>query len=261
MLKKQYGQLLLDAIRETLETMAFAEVVPYSIKIGETELIDPKELQASTSVPQGQVSPPSAAQDSDPWGATPETNAASNDGWGAVSSSVTPALWEHPLDAWGENVSFPTPDEMGCNPKERIDFEQLVAEQDDWCWSEIKVNSPELYSLWFIVSKKLAVELARTMYAGEDFHLDDPALRDIIAELTNVLAGRLMLLLEDLIGKFTLEVPRTGTGQPTLPDHSQFETVMCKVLVDASYPVISSACFKERVLQDAAPLSLCATQE
>ncbi|MCL2347546.1 MAG: hypothetical protein FWC50_04715 [Planctomycetaceae bacterium] len=264
MLKKQYGQLLLDAIRETLETMAFAEVVPYSIKIGETELIDPDELQITTNMPQimpqSQISPPSAAPDSDSWGETPETETISTDTWG-TASPVTPVMWDRPLDAWGENTPFPAPEDMGSNLKERIDFEHLIAEQEDWCWAEIKVNSAELHSIWFIVSKKLAVELARTMYAGEDFHLDNPVLRDIIAELTNVLAGRLMLLLEDMIGKFTLEVPRTGTGQPVLPDHTQFETVLCKVLVDASYPVMSSICFKKKASQNTVTLSQYATQE
>jgi hypothetical protein len=45
----QYGQLLLQAISETLETMAFAEIVPYSMKIGNRELLNPGELRTAAS--------------------------------------------------------------------------------------------------------------------------------------------------------------------------------------------------------------------
>lgn len=224
---EQYGQLLFDAIRETLETMAFAEVVPYSMKIGDKELVDPDKLRA-----------------------TVRANSASTDvHQGAGESPVTEQMWANPLDSWGEIAAAPDSEvenKNEANLAEKIDFDKLMDDQEDWCWARLKVNSQELDSIWLIVSKQLAVELARTMYAGDDFHLDNPALRDIIAELTNVLGGRLMLLLEEIIGKFTLEVPVTGTGRPELPDDMEFETVMCKVFVDGHYPVISVLCFKDK---------------
>jgi hypothetical protein len=37
MLPQKFGNLLFNAVRETLETMAFAEVIPCSIRIGDQE--------------------------------------------------------------------------------------------------------------------------------------------------------------------------------------------------------------------------------
>ena len=253
---EQYGQFLLDAIRETLETMAFAEIVPWSIMIGEKELVHRDELRAS--VPHNA----SAASWGGGWDQTPETdteaepdvwgNASaaqpsgpdSSDAWETDATPITDRMWANPLDAWEENAVLPIPEAAEADTTEPVDFDKLVTKQDDWCWASMEVNSPELDCIWFIVSKQLAQELACTMYAGEDFQLDNPALRDIISELTNVLGGRLMLLLEDMVGKFTLEVPTTGTGQPDLSDNTQHETVTCKVLVDNAYPIICVMSFK-----------------
>ena len=268
---EQYGQLLLDAIRETLETMAFAEIVPWSIMIGDKELISRDELReavqhkmSSTSLGCGwdqssevesepnawgetSAAQPSLPESSDAWG---ETSAAQpllpepSEARGAGASPITDRMWANPLDAWEENVTLPIPEATEPNATEQLDFDTMVKKQNDWCWASMRVNSPELDCIWFIVSQQLARELARTMYAGDDFQLDNPALRDIIAELTNVLGGRLMLLLEVILGKFTLEVPSTGTGYPELPDNVQHETVTCKVFVDSTYPVICVLSFK-----------------
>jgi hypothetical protein len=123
-----------------------------------------------------------------------------------------------------------------------VDFDSLI-ESGELCWARLKVNSPDIDSIWFIASSQLAMELARTMYAGEELTTESPVLRDMIAELTNVLGGRMMLLLEDILGKFTLQVPETGTGMPELPDST--ESVVCKVLVDGSYPVLASMSFPQ----------------
>ena len=264
---EEYGQLLMEAIRETMETMAFAEIVPYSMKIGDKELVDIKELSttvnrnpATTSWGSGWDEASGDDSESDAWGETPacgETPKAqplmpesSGDAWGsrgADAMPITDSIWANPLDAWEENVAIPIPEPdliHTDDQSERVDFEKLVSEQNDWCWACMGVNSPVLDCIWFIVSKQLAQELARTMYAGDNFQLDNPVLRDIIAELTNVLGGRLMLLLEEIGGKFTLEVPATGTGHPDLSDKDNHEKVTCKVLVDGHYPVISVMFFK-----------------
>jgi hypothetical protein len=261
---EQYGQLLMNAMRETLETMAFAEIVPYSMKIDDKELMSSEELQAAAAHSAaaslcngGWGDSPGDVSEPDAWGTTPAAQppvSESSDDWGTCASPITnnsstdtpitDQMWANPLDAWGDNVALPLPEAAEVIPTEQMDFEKRVSEQEDWCWACLKVNSPELDCIWFIVSKELALELAHTMYAGDDFHLDTPALRDIIAELTNVLGGRLMLLLEEAGGKFTLEVPITGTGQPDLPDNTKLGTVICKVFVDNAYPVISVMCFK-----------------
>ena len=255
MQRKEYGQLLFNAIRETMEIMAFAEIVPYSMKIGKTELLDPDELQATNP-----VSPMPSAQQDDGWGTSSDVvseadawgdatasqplMSASSETWGTGASPVTNQMWANPLDAWEDNVPPAIPPFAQNDTTQQIDFDQLIREQEDWCWSCLKVNSPELDAIWLIVSKQLAQELSRTMYAGEEMHLDSPTLRDIIAELTNVLGGRLMLLLEDWGGKFTLEVPVTGTGMPELPKNDNNLTVTYKIFVDGTYPVISVMSFK-----------------
>ena len=263
---EQYSQLLMEAIRETLETMAFAEIVPFSMKIGDKELMNREDLHvaAAHNAAATQASPwdcgwgdaPGTVSEPDAWGETPTAQPAVSEprgDWGTCASPmtnqpmgdqpITDKMWDNPLDAWGDNAPLLIPQDT---QTEQVDFDKLVSEQEDWCWARLHVNSPELDNIWFIVSKQLAQELARTMYAGDDFQLDNPALRDIIAELTNVLGGRLMLLLEEMVGKFTLEVPVTGTEYPVLPDNTKFETVICKVLVDGTYPIISEMCFRNK---------------
>ncbi|MDR1494302.1 MAG: hypothetical protein LBT05_16530 [Planctomycetaceae bacterium] len=288
--RQQYGQLLLDAIRETLEIMAFAEVVPYSITVDHEELVGEKNASLA-----GGISLPQTSEDSDGWGTslsdsaetgtwgsiaengltdsadnivaddTLENSTAADNVWGTDAaatnipmedSPVSDAMWSNPLDAWGENAAIPISDDISVSQAQPVNFDQLMNEQDDWCWSYLKVNSSELDKIWFLVSKKLAIQLAQTMYAGDNFQLDAPILRDIIAELTNVLGGRLMLLLENVVGKFTLEVPQTGTGRLEVLDGLNVESVLCKVLVDGVYPVVGVMCFREDACQKS-PAAVC----
>jgi len=217
---EQYGQLFFDAIRETLETMAFTEVVPYSMKIGERELLDPDLLRPTVCM---------------------DTNLSDTKN----DFSITDYRWTFPLDSWGEYVKVPSLEESEIGRAERIDFDKLMNEQKDWCWACMKVNSPELDSVWFIASKQLSLELARTMCAGNTSQFGNPVLNDIIAELTNVLGGRLVMLLEEIIGRFTLAVPKSGIGRPELPNNMDYETVISKVFVDGVHPVIGVMCFKK----------------
>jgi hypothetical protein len=235
MLEQKFGNLLFDALRETLETMAFAEVVPCS----------------STGASSENLS--QTAPETTGWGTPgPQANESSDDSWGAPAPQPTAGEeWggsptnPPPNDAWGEPTGGPPPDlvaQSAAPATEEVDFDSLI-ESGELCWARLKVNSPDIDSIWFIASSKLAMELARTMYAGEELTTESPVLRDMIAELTNVLGGRMMLLLEDILGKFTLQVPETGTGMPDLPDST--ESVVCKVLVDGSYPVLASMSFPQ----------------
>ncbi len=285
MLPQNFGHLLFNAVRETLETMAFAEVIPCSIKVGDAEFTQaesaPDDFVVDQAAPEvaeatpgwgeteggvdswGTAAPEVSVDNSwgtpsepvpaeDPWG-TPSAAAPESDSWGEPPAAPEAA------GAWGEQVSLPGEDPWGdtaatagriegleMKPKE-INFDELVEDQEDWCWACMKVNSPDIHSIWFIVSRSLAMELARNMYAGEDFPVDSPLIRDLIAELTNVLGGRLMLLLEEMGGKFTLTVPEIGFGMPQIPESTSLETVLCKVVVDGEYPVIASICFNQNV--------------
>ncbi|MDR1958162.1 MAG: hypothetical protein LBQ54_03830, partial [Planctomycetaceae bacterium] len=285
MMRKQYALSLFSAIRETLENMAFAEVVPYSMLVGEDELIEEVRKGCGGTAadsPAGWGEPEPSAEEEAEEGAETESEeirgretspqnldaewmSSEDDAWGVSgpeSVSVpenglfgeSPAgsgvpfsggAWEHPLDAWGEPETLGAEDPENAFAANRdVDFDQLIRQQEGWCWSCLKLNSAELDSVWFVVPQSLLLELAKTMYAGETFEMDTPLVRDIIAEITNVIGGRLMLLLEDVIGKFTLEVPKTGFGMPDFSErNTQNETIVCKVLVDGAYPVMTTMCF------------------
>lgn len=309
---QQYGNLLYNAIRETLETMAFAEVLPCSIQIGDQEMKGLGDPEFDLSVPGSEddaggggtrgATPPmqtdfaqdqrsnwedgetvSSEDGEDPWGTpaavvegelgddgwgTPSGNAHSAaDDWGFTSASPASEIgdeswgnassgeddWGAPAgppsegDPWGESgASVGASTGFSMQGKD-VNFQSLVEHQDDWIWSCMRVNSPDIHSVWFVVSKALAMELARNMYAGEvQQELESPIIRDIVAELTNVLGGRLMLLLEKMGGQFTLAVPDIGVGLPKLPDSATMETVLCKVLVDGEFPVMGSICFNKK---------------
>ncbi|MDR0390282.1 MAG: hypothetical protein LBH59_00105 [Planctomycetaceae bacterium] len=310
MLPKNCGQLLFNAVRETLETMAFAEVVPCSIKVGGEEFsqVDDDFSIGGTPVSTG----------NDSWG---EFRGGAADGvretpdnWGVASGVAadqpnTNNSWDNSSDSWGSPYnnnanSQPTPDDSlptpndtnsvnagvdsaatgwedidATQPKQtgnewapvnmvapsrdpwgdsdavaaapaatmalkEADFDEMAKQfsQDEWCWACMKVNSPDIHSVWFIITKGLANVLARNMYAGEEFQLDSQLIRDLIAELTNVLGGKLMLLLEEMGGKFTLTVPDIGFGMPELPNEG-YENAVCKVVVDGEHPVIVALCF------------------
>ncbi|MCL2305139.1 MAG: hypothetical protein FWC43_07330 [Planctomycetaceae bacterium] len=273
---KSYGQLLYNAVRETLETMAFAEVVPCSFQINDEEFFGEDALEFEladgensdrqldwqppvqtdfTETEQSGLrdidSPPDTEEDS--WGAAPVENSADSWGGNGASSqeggsdtwgSTLPLVTSPNSDPWGTGENFTS---SGLRIKaSEINFNSLVENQEDWVWSCMRVNSPDVHSVWFVASKSLAMELAQNMYAGEDLRLDSPIIRDLVAELTNVLGGRLMLLLEKMGGQFTLAVPDIGTGLPTMPDSANMETVLCKVIVDGEFPVMSSICFNKK---------------
>ncbi len=281
MLPKNSGHLLFNAVRETLETMAFAEVVPCSIKVGGEECsvedhhatLEPPAEAPVTGGWGDATDEPMDAEPVDTWGlAVPAMSNTEQppegDNWGAVAG--LPPSVESDGDSWGDpelpveneedwghrdHVTLPEADPWGdaaaldstvdgdsANPRE-ADFDDMVANQEDWCWANMKVNSPDIQSVWLVISRGLANALAQNMYAGEEFHLDNPLIRDLIAELTNVFGGRLMLLLEEMGGKFTLTVPVIGFGMPTIPESPGLDTVHCKVVVDGEYPVITALCY------------------
>jgi hypothetical protein len=280
MLPKNCGKLLYNAVRETLETMAFADVVPCSIKVAGEEFAQDDDFAVTFSLPGGNAggwgdAPPAQAP-ADAWGtAAPAVHVASpEESWGDSAdptSSETPPTttddWETDSTAsandtaWGRSVvadaaSLTTPDPWGDSnladtvtggqnrPKE-ADFDEMVAGQSDWCWACMKVNSPDVHSVWFIIPQSLARSLMENMYAGESAELDTPIVKDLIAELTNVLGGRLMLLLEEMGGKFTLTVPEIGFGMPDISQAYTAQGVVCKVVVDSEHPVITALCFNK----------------
>jgi len=293
MLPKNCGKLLYNAVRETLETMAFADVVPCSIKVAGEEFAQDDDFavftdtaggvaagwgdaaaeQATvdtwgTATPDIAIAPPKES-----WGDCPEptsvdlpvatgdcgtgdcvTGDCGTDDWGLTENppeladdaawgrvGTTDAASTMPPD-WGDAGLADACAEGQNRPKE-ADFDQMVIEHTEWCWACMKVNSPDVHSVWFIIPQSLAAALMHNMYAGEDVELDTPIVRDLIAELTNVLGGRLMLLLEELGGEFTLTVPDIGFGLPDISEAYSSQGIVCKVVVDNEHPVIVALCF------------------
>ena len=276
MLPKNCGKLLYNAVRETLETMAFADVVPCSIKVAGEEFAYDDDFAVATdvspAVASGWGGEPAEQAPTDTWGtATPDVSPI-GESWG---DSPEPTSLESPVAAddwglannppaladdadWGRGgttniASTTTPDwgdagladacAEGQNRPKEADFDQMVTTHTEWCWACMKVNSPDVHSVWFIIPQSLAAALMHDMYAGEDVDLDTPIVRDLIAELTNVLGGRLMLLLEELGGEFTLTVPDIGFGLPDISEAYSSQGIVCKVVVDNEHPIIVALCF------------------
>ena len=272
MLPKNCGKLLYNAVRETLETMAFAEVIPCSIKVAGEEFAQDDDFAVMTDPPKGEeaggwgegvphgatdvwgTATPTAPPLEESWGDSPDPTASglvediAND-WGTPDSApASNAAWgmEAPptivADPWGD-ANLAEACVSGLHQPKEADFDSMASAQTEWCWACMNVNSPDIHAVWFIVPQSLANALMQNMYAGEDVQLDTPIVRDLIAELTNVLGGRLMLLLEELGGKFTLTVPTIGFGFPDIPEVDSAQSVVCKIVVDNEHPVIVVLCF------------------
>ena len=283
MLPKNCGKLLYCAVRETLETMAFADVVPCSIKVAGEEFAQDDDFAVTYDVQNGGGTvgweDASATQDpADSWGtATPAVSTVEDswrdspeptspnsalpvaeDDWGACGNTtedVDDAAWgksgviidadaSGTQDPWGDS-NLADAVSGGQNRPKEADFDEMVAGQSEWCWACMKVNSPDVHSVWFVVPQSLARALMENMYAGENMELDTPIVKDLVAELTNVLGGRLMLLLEKMGGKFTLTVPDIGFGMPDISEAYTENGVVCKVVVDSEHPVIIALCFNK----------------
>jgi len=277
MLPKNCGKLLYNAVRETLETMAFADVVPCSIKVAGEEFAHDDDFVVTLDTPisgtsgwgeQTDANAPADASPADAWGTatpnvlsageswgdSPEPTSLAEDNWGTLDEAnahaddtqwgVMPAPSAIVSDPWGDSSLADACAAGGSRPKE-TDFDEMVSHQTEWTWACMRVNSPDVHSVWFIVPQSLALALMQNMYAGENVELDAPLVKDLIAELTNVLGGRLMLLLEELGGKFTLTVPDIGFGMPDISEAYTDQGVVCKVVVDSEHPIIVALCFNQ----------------
>ena len=276
MLPKNCGKLLYNAVRETLEIMAFADVVPCSIKVAGEEfaqdddfavVLNNQGMGNGWGVPAASQEPAdgwetassAASMPGESWGDSPEpTTIASvtTDDWGTIDDApVTDATWGgrgNAIETAPNEISDPWGDSnladacvSGQNRPEEADFDEKVTLQAEWCWACMNVNSPDVHSVWFVIPQSLAHALMQNMYAGENMELNTPLVRDLIAELTNVLGGRLMLLLEEMGGKFTLTVPDIGFGFPDIPEVYTAQSIVCKIVVDNEHPVIVVLCFNQ----------------
>lgn len=233
-LHELFQQRLFNAVRDTLETMAFAEVVSCSV------------YAESSALPSDGGLPPTAGTGA--WG-TPSTTTTETNAWGQPAETPPENAWGTPAEQADSRGAAPTPDEawgetahdasaFGGPPPADANayFDELLKTQKEFIWARIDVHSEAIASIYLIVSKSLAKSLMDTMYAGDTCETDVPMLRDTVAELANTLCGRLMLGLEDRLGKFRLDIPATGEGMPELPEGCP----KCKMLVDGAHAVLGA---------------------
>ncbi|GHT12931.1 hypothetical protein FACS1894170_08350 [Planctomycetales bacterium] len=91
MLPKSCGKLLYNAVRETLETMAFADVVPCSIKVAGEEVAEDADFQ---------INDQSTIGTAEGWGEDHAgTSSDPADAWGTVAPSVESSACE----SWGDS--------------------------------------------------------------------------------------------------------------------------------------------------------------
>lgn len=116
-------------------------------------------------------------------------------------------------------------------PNDSEEFNR-IANLESVIWAKVTVNSDFMRSVELSLPAELAGELADTMYAGmvpDDFN----ASMDTVAELTNTLAGSLMLNLGSEAGSFRLEVPQKGDGVNEPIEGA----LVCECIIDEVHPV------------------------
>ena len=138
MLPKNCGKLLYNAVRETLETMAFADVVPCSIKVAGEEFAQDDDFAVLTDVPVGAAGggwgdEPATQAPADTWGtATPVVDSPVDDFHVVDSHAVdSPAGDSHADESWGDSPEPTMLPEPTTLPESTTVFEPPVTE-DDW---------------------------------------------------------------------------------------------------------------------------------
>jgi len=104
-------------------------------------------------------------------------------------------------------------------------------------WARIGVESDDIAALVLSVPHESADELFQTMYPDfEQIENQEQALRDMTAEIANVITGRFMLDYREGCHDFLLTVPEIGSGECELPDTA----VACRCVVEDTLPVIAA---------------------
>ncbi len=129
-----------------------------------------------------------------------------------------------------ENLTFAAVEQE----REGASFEVAPPETLYSCDIHIK-NSGTVYLLKLIIPKEYLDEIYSTIYpeGGND---DDSGIMDILAEMTNTIAGHLMLNIEKITGPFELGLPEVVTGKRV--DEDPF--IEKKYLVDDTHVVIAA---------------------
>lgn len=82
----------------------------------------------------------------------------------------------------------------------------------DFYWGSVEVLEPLKGKVTVAFPRSLAIELVHTIYGFEKGMITTDIIFDIIAEIANTVAGRLMNVLVPHSDTFELSVPKTGAG-------------------------------------------------
>jgi serine/threonine protein kinase len=95
------------------------------------------------------------------------------------------------------------------------DGEEAMQPRQPISWSWVKVVDPTPGTVVIGIDPGLAAEVARICFgAGSELAKKDCAIRDVQAEFTEIIAGRLAQAIAGDRGLVTLDIPRTGAGAP-----------------------------------------------
>ncbi len=119
-------------------------------------------------------------------------------------------------------------------------IDSMIDNDVDFLWGKVNIESVhEMNAVEFCLPEEFAKEMADTMYAGM-IEVEQKAVMDTVAELTNTLAGSFFLGFGERAGKFVLSVPESGGGKSLPPPNS----IVVKCIVDEMHLVRAILFFK-----------------
>lgn len=108
-----------------------------------------------------------------------------------------------------EDMAFAVVDKLDEDLRDEYDFDE-----DNAFWAKLSIESKlhGVSSVGVVLSQELADFLISNMYS--DFVAMDREQQesDAMAELANILVGKFMIKVEDIMGDFTLSLPEVGKG-------------------------------------------------
>jgi len=107
-------------------------------------------------------------------------------------------------------------------------------------WAKVQVNSDSVEEFLLIIPCEFASDLYQVMYAESpaiEPNSEKPEtmqpLFDMSAELANVIIGKFLQSMQNARMTFTLTVPETGLGTPTIPN----DATICRCVVEDTLPI------------------------
>lgn len=108
-----------------------------------------------------------------------------------------------------EEMAFAVVDALDEDDRDNYAFDEESA-----LWSKVSIDSrlKGVSSVGILLSRELVDFLINNMYSDSVVMEKDQQEKDTIAELTNILVGKFMIRVEDIMGDFSLSLPEVGIG-------------------------------------------------